>query len=206
MAKIGDIFANWARGDKLNHAEIEQMRRTMNDVHAQSRRVADRLDDIGGLSSDIFSDSGSMSVLPHESGGVYSHTDDIQSVPATTPTTVEFQDTSDGPHVQWNEGVILDFTNNSIKLANSPTGSIWLLSGFINWGDVITDEWSVGFIDSVSTRSITALSESGNETVGYPSIVLQSESPGANWTMSVYHREVGNIDLDSAWFSATRLR
>ena len=89
MAKIGDIFANWARGDKLNHAEIEQMRRTMNDVHAQSRRVADRLDDIGGLSSDIFSDSGSMSVLPHESGGVYSHTDDIQSVPPPMPIEID---------------------------------------------------------------------------------------------------------------------
>ena len=31
VARIGDIFANWARGDRLNHAEIEQVRRTMNE-------------------------------------------------------------------------------------------------------------------------------------------------------------------------------
>ena len=207
VARIGDIFASWAAGDRLNHAEIEQMRRTMNEVQAQSRQVGNILDNTGGLDPNIFSHKASgFGILPHESGGMYSHTDVVQSVPKDTPTTVEFQDTNDGPHVQWQGGVKLDFANNSIKLTNSLAGSLWLLTGGLAWGEAITSAWFVGFIDSVSGRSVTALSETNNETVGYPVVVIQTESAGANWTMSIAHTEGANIDLSTAWFSATRLR
>lgn len=206
MPKIGDLFAKLAMGEQLERGEIESLRREMNTIQSQAFRGGNIIDNTGGLDSDIFRNSGAFSTLPHESGGMYSHTDVVQSVPKDTPTTVEFQDTNDGPHVQWRAGVKLDFTGNSIKLANSQPGSLWLLTGGLAWGEAITSAWFVGFIDSVSGRSVTALSETNNETVGYPVVVIQSEAAGANWTMSIAHTEGANIDLSTAWFSATRLR
>ena len=57
MAKIGDIFANFARGDRLNHAEIEQVRREMNMMQAQARQSANLIGGAGQLDGVHFKDA-----------------------------------------------------------------------------------------------------------------------------------------------------
>ena len=56
MARIGDVFASWARGDRLNHSEIEQVRRTMNEMQQQSRQASNVIDDTGSLSDTVYAD------------------------------------------------------------------------------------------------------------------------------------------------------
>ena len=197
-----DLLARVADGQRLNRIEIDALKESVRRLEGLES-AGNLTDGSGGLHGNVFNGR-QFSVLPHETGGMYSHNNDIQSVPKTTLTTVEFQDTNEGPHVQWSEGGILDFTNHSIKLASSPAGAIWYLSGMTNWGQAMAAGWSVGFIDSVSGRSVTTFYSV--DGIGWFSSVLQTESPGSNWTMAVYHSEAANKDLDSAWFSATRLR
>ena len=203
--KLGDLFAKLAAGEQLTGGEIEQLRLGMNQQQGITSQMSALLTPDGDLDPNIFSHHArGFGMLPHESGGMYTHNDDVQSVPKETLTTVEFQDTDEAPHVQWEEGVKLDFTNFSIKLSGAPKGSLWLLYGMINWGDVPANWWQAGFVDSVSTRGVQSLGST--ESIDYTSAVLQTEAAGADWTMYVYHYEAAAIDLDSAWFSATRLR
>ena len=202
--RFGDILGRLASGEQLTRGEIERIRLLGNQQQGIVSQMAPLLTPNGNLDPNVFSHhSTGFSLLPHESGGMYTHTDDVQSVTETTATTVEFQDTDEAPHIQWEEGVKLDFTNHSIKLANSQKGSIWLLSGMTSWANSIN--YQVGFIDSVSGRSAPAF-YTADGILDFFSIPLQAEAAGANWRMSVYHYEAQAEDLNSSWFSATRLR
>lgn len=129
MARVGDIFANWARGDRLSHAEIEQVRRSMNEMYAQSRQASNILDDKGGLDPNVFSHkSGDFSVLPHECGAMFATTDQTIGTGAATTLVYDADNAA-----TWSNGLKIEPSTGRIYVTGIPKETVVLIVGWVTW-------------------------------------------------------------------------
>jgi hypothetical protein len=210
VARIGDVFANWARGDKLNHPEIEQMRRTMNEIHAQSRQAGDILDNTGGLDPNVFSHkSGSFSILPHDSASMNAETD--QTIPDETLTAIVFDTdavlSADAARLSWESGIKRDVATGEFFLTGVPEDTIWLFSYLIHWDSTPTTSYVSVVEKDTATGWVSVLDDSTSvHRIQTGTFMMRARKASSSWQLKVWQSSGGTIDTLDALFQVARLR